>query len=58
VDADYIRESILEPEADVVRGFGIDMPDYSGGISDREIEAVIAFMKTLSPHGEASSKGN
>ncbi len=46
-DENYIRESILEPQAHIVKGFGPVMPSYKGIIKDKEIDAVIAFMKTL-----------
>jgi cytochrome c oxidase subunit 2 len=46
-DENYIRESILEPQAHVVRGYEPIMPTYKGLLRDREILGVIEFMKTL-----------
>lgn len=48
VDEDYIRESILNPNAKVVAGYpaGV-MPAYAGQLSDDEIKAIIEFIKTL-----------
>jgi cytochrome c oxidase subunit 2 len=44
----YIRESILEPRAKVVRGFEPVMPTFKGQLNDREITAIIEYIKQLS----------
>ncbi len=44
-DADYVRRSIREPTADVVKGFQPLMPPQP--LTDDEIEAIIAFLRTL-----------
>ena len=46
-DANYIRESILEPQNKVVAGFEPVMPTYKGLLRDREILGVIEYIKTL-----------
>ncbi len=46
-DENYIRQSILEPNAHVVQGFPPVMPTYQGRIKDAEIAAIIDYMKTL-----------
>ncbi len=46
-DENYIRESILDPQAHIVKGFGPVMPSYKGILQDKEIDAIISFMKTL-----------
>ena len=46
-DANYIRESILEPHNKVVAGFEPVMPTYKGLLRDREILGVIEYIKTL-----------
>lgn len=44
----YIRESILEPNARIVAGYvGVNMPSYAGQLNDEQIDALIAYMKTL-----------
>jgi cytochrome c oxidase subunit 2 len=48
VDENYIRESILDPQAKVVAGFDPVMPTYQGKMKDKEITALIAYMKSLS----------
>jgi len=47
VDENYIRESILDPRAKVAMGFQPVMPTYQGRIKDREIDALIAYIKSL-----------
>jgi cytochrome c oxidase subunit 2 len=47
VDENYIRESLLEPSAKVVKGFPPVMPTYKGTLRDDDITAIIAYIKTL-----------
>lgn len=47
-DENYIHESILEPNKHVVAGFQPNMmPSFAGQVSDDDIGALIAFMRTL-----------
>jgi cytochrome c oxidase subunit 2 len=46
-DDNYIRESILEPNAKIVKGFPPIMPTFKGTLKDEDITAVIAYLKTL-----------
>jgi cytochrome c oxidase subunit 2 len=48
VDENYIRESILNPQAKVAAGFQPVMPTYQGLLKDRQIDALIEYIKTLS----------
>lgn len=47
VDENYIRESILNPQAKVVAGFQPVMPPYQGILKPQEVDALIAFIKSL-----------
>ena len=47
VDENYIRESILEPQAKVVAGFVPVMPTFKGKLKDQEIHGIIEYIKTL-----------
>lgn len=47
VDADYITESILQPQAKVVNGFAPVMPSFQGQLKPDAINAIIEYMKTL-----------
>ncbi len=46
-DENYVRESILEPNAKITRGYQPVMPSYAGSLSDRDIDAIIEYLKTL-----------
>ena len=46
-DENYIRQSILEPQAQVVKGYQPVMPSFKGILSDKEIDALVAYIKTL-----------
>lgn len=45
VDENYIRQSILEPQAKLVQGFPPAMPTFKGKLSDKKIDALITFIK-------------
>jgi cytochrome c oxidase subunit 2 len=47
VDDAYIKKSMLEPAADVVKGFAPLMPSQQGLVSDGEIKALTAYIKSL-----------
>ena len=47
VDENYIRESILEPQAKVVQGYKPVMPTYKGIFSDEEMSDLIESIKSL-----------
>ena len=47
-DADYIRESILNPSAKIAAGYNNAMTSYEGRIREGELLAIIEFMKSIS----------
>ncbi|MEC7822320.1 MAG: cytochrome c oxidase subunit II [Candidatus Neomarinimicrobiota bacterium] len=47
IDENYVRSSILEPQTQIVAGYQGVMPTYQGLLNDRELDALIAFLKTL-----------
>ena len=47
VDEAYIRRSIREPNADIVKGYTAGSMVVTAPVSDEEIEDIIAFLKTL-----------
>jgi len=48
VDEDYIKRSILEPNADVVKGFNANlMQTYKGQVSDSDIKAITDYIRSL-----------
>uniref|UniRef100_UPI0030EE88E0 c-type cytochrome n=1 Tax=uncultured Cyclobacterium sp. TaxID=453820 RepID=UPI0030EE88E0 len=46
-DDAYIKESIVDPGAKVVKGREGEMPSFLGLLSDQDIESVILYFKTL-----------
>jgi len=55
-DDTYVRESILNPQAKVVAGFQPIMPSFQGVVSQDQVNALIAYIKSL-PAGEDTQKG-
>jgi cytochrome c oxidase subunit 2 len=51
VDEGYLRESILNSQAKVVRGFTPLMPTFQGLISEEGLATLIEYIKSLSPQG-------
>lgn len=47
---DYIRESILNPQAKIVAGYQPIMPTFQGQISEEELLQLISYIKSLSPN--------
>lgn len=46
-DENYTRESILNPNFRIVVGYLPQMPPYQGQLSDKEINALIAYIQSL-----------
>ena len=46
-DENYIRESIVNPQARIVAGYDGVMPTYAGRLKDKEITMIIEYIKTL-----------
>jgi cytochrome c oxidase subunit 2 len=49
-DEAYIRESILDPKAKVAAGFPPNMPTFRGQVSEEQMLALIAYIKSLTPN--------
>jgi cytochrome c oxidase subunit 2 len=54
-DEAYIRESILNPQAKVVNGFQPIMPTFQGLITEEQLLQLIAYVRSLSEPGAATS---
>jgi cytochrome c oxidase subunit 2 len=48
-DEAYVRESILNPQAKIVAGYGPIMPTFAGQLSEEQLLQLISFVKSLSP---------
>jgi len=47
-DEGYIRESILNPQAKIVNGFGPIMPSFQGQVNEEQLLQLVAYIKSLS----------
>src|SRR3989475_896104 len=56
-DENYVRESILNPSAKIVSGFKPIMPVFQGLVSEEQLNALIAYIKSLNqpPVGAAAT---
>jgi len=51
-DADYLRESITHPHAKIVKGFPPVMPPSFSGLSKDKLDALLAYLESLSDKQE------
>lgn len=54
VDEDYLRESIVNPQAKVVKGFAPVMPTFEGQVNETQIMQLVAYIKSI---GRSSRTG-
>jgi len=56
-DDDYLRESILNPTAKIVNGFKPIMPTFQGIVSEEQLNALVAYVKSMNaiPAGTAQN---
>jgi len=47
MDENYIRESVIYPQAKARPGYPPSMPSFEGQLKDKEIEGIIAYIKSL-----------
>jgi cytochrome c oxidase subunit 2 len=47
VNADYVRESMMLPQAKIVAGYQPIMPTFQGLLREHEIQGLMAFIKSL-----------
>ena len=47
VDDNYVRESILNPNAKIVTGFPPQMPSFQGQLDEEQLAALIEYIKSL-----------
>jgi len=56
-DENYLRESILEPRAHLVKGFQALMPTFQGQVDEEELVLLIGYIKSLSGAADAAPQG-
>src|SRR6266568_8074866 len=47
-DEGYLRESVLNPQAKIVTGFGPIMPSFQGQVNEEQLLQLVAYVKSLS----------
>lgn len=52
-DDEYIRESILNPQAKLVAGWDPVMPTFQGQVTEEQLSQLIAYVRTLGGTGSA-----
>ena len=51
-DQRYLHDSILLPNLQIVAGYEPIMPSFTGQLSEEDVLALIAYIKSISPEGE------
>jgi cytochrome c oxidase subunit 2 len=54
-DDAYIRDSILQPNRDIVAGFAPSMPSYSGLLDDGDIQSLVAYIRSMASQTEKAN---
>jgi cytochrome c oxidase subunit 2 len=57
-DEAYIRESILQPAAKIVAGYGLAMPTYQGQTTEEDILQLVEYIKWLGDKPEVKKQSN
>ncbi|MFZ0997793.1 MAG: cytochrome c, partial [Candidatus Sulfotelmatobacter sp.] len=52
-DENYLRECILDPGAKRVKGFQPIMPTFQGLVSEEQVNALVAYIKSISTNKPA-----
>jgi cytochrome c oxidase subunit 2 len=55
-DEEYLRESIYDPKAKVVKGYPAVMPTFKTTLSPEDVTAIVAYLKSLSGGGEGEKE--
>jgi cytochrome c oxidase subunit 2 len=56
-DETYIRESIISPQAKVVAGWQPIMPTFKGQVTEEQVNALVAYIKTLGTEADQPLPG-
>lgn len=54
-DENYVRDSMLLPRKDVVAGFEAVMPSFAGQVSEEDIAAIVAYLRSTGRPGQAAA---
>jgi len=56
-DENYVRDSILVPGKDVVAGFAPVMPSFAGQVSEEDIQALVAYLRSTGAPAPGDPQG-
>jgi cytochrome c oxidase subunit 2 len=56
-DEAYIRDSILNPGAQIVEGYQPIMPTFKGQVSEEQLVSLVAYIKSLSGNNAGTGTG-
>ena len=56
-DEQYLRDSILLPNRDVAAGYQPLMPTFAGALSEGQVQALVAYLRSLGSAGEEPGHG-
>ena len=54
-DENYVRDSILNPQGQIVAGYPRVMPSFKGMVTDMQITHLIAYLKSIGGAEEEKS---
>ncbi len=57
-DEQYVRNSILNPASQVVEGFQPIMPTFKGQVTEEQLNALVAYIKSLNPNAATVPNAN
>jgi cytochrome c oxidase subunit II len=57
-DEQYIRNSILNPGSQVVEGYQPIMPTFKGQVTEEQLNALVAYIKSLTPGASTGSNAS
>jgi len=55
VDENYIRQSILDPQSQIVAGFQPIMPTFQGQVNEAQLMQLVSYIKSLKPPETAAT---
>ena len=55
-DENYLRESIMNSQAKIVKGYQGIMPAFQGMVTEENLMQLIAYIKTLKPAAAAEKR--
>jgi cytochrome c oxidase subunit 2 len=58
VDEQYIRNSVLNPGSQIVKGYQPIMPTFKGQVTEEQLNSLVAYIKSLTPGAATTATGS